>query len=237
MPVTLAELSGATTPPPPRFNKPQVNKSFSVIEDVFSVAPPSAYGVERIPTIGTNGYTSDDIVSGNGVPTRGDFKSRNKVPQDWVEFNSTTNFNPRLANQFKNEPMRSESEAQAERIMNQNYYPTAPQVMGPQVAGVTPGLKNAVGDATIPMGPMVPVPVPQVKSKEGFHSRRMDGGHTYGGPQGGQTCIETLNHIMNCPMCQKYFECDTKIYNVIIIMLILLFTTIIFFLYKEDKKR
>jgi hypothetical protein len=52
----------------------------------------------------------------------------------------------------------------------------------------------------------------------------------------GQGCIDTLNHVAHCPMCARYFQCDTKVYNVIIFMLIILFTTIIYFLYREEKK-
>jgi len=226
MPVTLAELSGATLPPPPRYNKPVQNRSFSVIDDVFSPLPNGT--IPTIPTIGPNGYNSDDIISGNGVPTRGDFKMRNKVPQDWVELNSTTNFNPRLANQFRTEPMRTVSEAEVVRQANQGMYPVAPVDMQ-MVAGMTPPVKQVMNNEITMGAPVKQAPFQPMKSVEKFSHRRMN--------DGGQTCIETLNHIMNCPMCQKYFECDTKIYNVIIIMLILLFTTIIFFLYKEEKKR
>jgi len=221
MPVTLAELSGATLPTPPKYNKPIQNRNFSVIDDVL--APVNG----QIPTIGTNGYTSDDVFAGNGVPTKGEFKMRNKVPQDWVDLNATTNFNPRLANQFRNEPMRSVSEADIVMQANQGLYASAPVDLN-LTAGMTAPLKSVENNeirmgAPIQQGPFYPQ---QKKSVEKFNHR-----------MGGQNCIETLNHIMNCPMCQKYFECDTKIYNVIIIMLILLFTTIIFFLYKEDKKR
>jgi hypothetical protein len=52
----------------------------------------------------------------------------------------------------------------------------------------------------------------------------------------GQSCVDTLNHVMNCPMCSKYFKCDNKVYNVLIIMLIILFCTVIFFVAKDNKK-
>ena len=56
------------------------------------------------------------------------------------------------------------------------------------------------------------------------------------GAAGGQTCIDTLNHIHNCPMCARYFQCDSKVYHVIIFMLIILFLTILYFVCKEDHK-
>lgn len=52
----------------------------------------------------------------------------------------------------------------------------------------------------------------------------------------GQSCVDTLNHVMNCPMCSKYFKCDNKVYNVLIIMLVILFCTVIFFVAKDNKK-
>ena len=52
----------------------------------------------------------------------------------------------------------------------------------------------------------------------------------------GQTCVDTLNHVMSCPMCSKYFKCDNKVYNVLIIMLVILFCTVIFFVCKDNKK-
>lgn len=77
--------------------------------------------------------------------------------------------------------------------------------------GVTPPMKNALRDD---------VSVEMYK-------------HT----DSGQSCIDTYNHVMNCPMCSRYFKCDTKIYNVIIIMLIILFATVMYCSYKEENKR
>jgi len=64
-----------------------------------------------------------------------------------------------------------------------------------------------------------------MRIREGFRSR-----------QQGQSCIDTLNHISSCPMCSRYFECDAKVYHVIIFMLIILFLTILYFVCKEEHK-
>jgi len=53
---------------------------------------------------------------------------------------------------------------------------------------------------------------------------------------GGQTCIDTLNHINSCPMCARYYQGDAKVYHVIIFMLIILFLTILYFVCKEEHK-
>jgi hypothetical protein len=66
---------------------------------------------------------------------------------------------------------------------------------------------------------------PSLKIREGFRSR-----------QQGQSCIDTLNHISSCPMCSRYFECDAKVYHVIIFMLIILFLTILYFVCKQEHK-
>jgi hypothetical protein len=77
-----------------------------------------------------------------------------------------------------------------------------------------------------PMNKFVSQPAMPMKIREGFRSRQ----------QGQQSCIDTLNHISNCPMCSRYFECDAKVYHVIIFMLIVLFLTILYFVCKEEHK-
>ena len=188
------------------------NRKFTVIDDVF--APP----ITTIGTAGTYGYNSDDIISGNGVPTRGEMKSRNKIPQEYVE-RIQSNFSPTLATHFRDEPQRQMSMDQAMIQKQQQYYPVQPTVMGSGIAGVPPNMN--VADGKMDRVSQMERPPKREPFRHISDSR--------------QTCIETLNHIMNCPMCQKYFECDTKIYNVVIIMLIILFTTIIYFLYREEK--
>jgi len=51
----------------------------------------------------------------------------------------------------------------------------------------------------------------------------------------GQSCIDTLNHVMSCPLCSRYFKCDNKVYHVVIIMMILLFAIIMFFCWKDER--
>ena len=48
-----------------------------------------------------------------------------------------------------------------------------------------------------------------------------------------QTCIDFLNHIKTCPLCQRYFQCDNKIYVLLILMLIVLFAVIIYFILRS----
>ena len=48
-----------------------------------------------------------------------------------------------------------------------------------------------------------------------------------------QTCIDFLNHVRNCPLCQRYFKCDNRIFYTIIIGLILIFAIIIYFITRD----
>ena len=93
--------------------------------------------------------------------------------------------------------------------------PSTGMLSAPVYAGTTPALQT-YASKTVPMN----------RIKEKFR----------GSPAGGQTCIDTLNHINNCPMCARYFQCDSKVYHVIIFMLIILFLTILYFVCKEDRK-
>ena len=92
--------------------------------------------------------------------------------------------------------------------------PSTGMLAAPVYAGTTPALQT-YASKTVPMN----------RIKEKFR-----------GSPGGQTCIDTLNHINNCPMCARYFQCDSKVYHVIIFMLIILFLTILYFVCKEDRK-
>ena len=78
---------------------------------------------------------------------------------------------------------------------------------------------------TFPLKPYASIATPMNRIREKFK-----------GAAGGQSCIDTLNHINNCPMCARYFQCDSKVYHVIIFMLIILFLTILYFVCKEDRK-
>ncbi len=52
-----------------------------------------------------------------------------------------------------------------------------------------------------------------------------------------QTCIDFLNHIKTCPLCQRYFQCDNKVYVLLILMLIILFAVIIYFILKTHSSK
>ena len=48
-----------------------------------------------------------------------------------------------------------------------------------------------------------------------------------------QTCIDFLNHVKHCPLCQRYFACDNRMYYVIILSLIVIFAIILYFVTRE----
>jgi hypothetical protein len=84
----------------------------------------------------------------------------------------------------------------------------------PVYAGTAPPLKQYGSQPAIPMN--------RIKEKFSLNSK--------------QNCIDTLNHIHSCPMCSRYFQCDAKVYHVIIFMLIILFVTILYFVCKEENR-
>lgn len=134
-------------------------------------------------------------------------KMGNYVPEDYLT-NIRSNYPPV-------NPQRTMSLAEADKLDRKMSPPLAGRMesMTP-FPGVTPPMQNALeNDKSINM-------------REYYHVNLS-----------GQSCVDTLNHVMNCPMCSRYFKCDTKVYNVVIIMLIILFATIMFFSYKEEVKR
>jgi len=141
------------------------------------------------------------------ITPRNKAKMGNYIPKDYLT-NIRSNYPPV-------NPQRSVSLADAERLDSSLNPPLVGRMesMTP-FPGVTPPMQNALKNDR------------SVNMKEYYHVNLT-----------GQSCVDTLNHVMNCPMCSRYFKCDTKVYNVIIIMLIILFATIMFFSYKEEVKR
>lgn len=170
-------------------------------------------------------YNSNDALT---IETNLYKRTKNKlaanIPDDYVKNNNLTNYSPTLRNQFSNETMRDMSFQTDVVNSSKDFFPVMTEQMGTMEAGGVPMMKSAGGANDLNMQ------MNGGKSKEGFNQlyrhRTM----------GGQSCIETLNHVMSCPMCARYFQCDNKVYNVIIIMLIVLFATIVYFLYREEKR-
>jgi hypothetical protein len=97
--------------------------------------------------------------------------------------------------------------------VNKNVYPST------NYAGSIPPMQDAVSND-------VPIEMMKINTKEYYRQ-----------PVVGQSCIDTLNHVMSCPLCSKYFQCDNKVYHVVIIMLILLFSIVMFFCWRDDKRK
>lgn len=126
--------------------------------------------------------------------------------------NNQTNFSPNLdVSMLRNEKRNISFESAIEKSFRE---PSINPLRAPVYAGTAPPLQSYSSKA---------VPMNRIKEK-------------FRGAPGGQTCIDTLNHINNCPMCARYFQCDSKVYHVIIFMLIILFVTILYFVCKEDHK-
>jgi hypothetical protein len=83
----------------------------------------------------------------------------------------------------------------------------------PPFAGAVPMLKNAVkNDKPVPM-------------KEGFQFMH--------GDYEDSDCIAVLRHVNNCPLCQRYFRCDNRMYVAMILMLVILFAIILILMMRK----
>ena len=126
--------------------------------------------------------------------------------------NNQSNFSPNLDVSMLRDERRNvsfqEDINRAPRQSSTNF------LAAPVYAGSAPPLKSYASSS---------VPMNRIREK-------------FRGSGGGQSCIDTLNHIHSCPMCARYFQCDTKVYHVIIFMLIILFLTILYFVCKEEHK-
>jgi hypothetical protein len=133
-------------------------------------------------------------------------------PPQSYQMNNQNNFSPNLNVRMLNDEMRNQSLEQSRDDFMNSRPSTSGILTQPLPAGSNPPMKMFSSQ-------------PSLKIREGFRSR-----------QQGQSCIDTLNHISSCPMCSRYFECDAKVYHVIIFMLIVLFLTILYFVCKEEHK-
>ncbi len=130
------------------------------------------------------------------------------------QMNNQNNFSPNLNIAMLNNERRNMSLSQAQDIYTNSLGPLTGELTQSTSAGTSPAMKMFSSQ-----------PATTMRIREGFRSR-----------QQGQSCIDTLNHISSCPMCSRYFECDAKVYHVIIFMLIVLFLTILYFVCKEEHK-
>jgi hypothetical protein len=132
-------------------------------------------------------------------------------PPQSYQMNNQNNFSPNLNIRNLENEMRPQSLNRAQNIFMNTSSPMTGLLEEPLPAASSRPIKQFVSQ-------------PSLKIREGFR------------PRGQQSCIDTLNHISSCPMCSKYFECDAKVYHVIIFMLIVLFLTILYFVCKEEHK-
>ncbi len=133
-------------------------------------------------------------------------------PPQSYQMNNQNNFSPNLNIRNLENEMRPQSLNRAQNIFMNTSSPMTGLLEEPLPAASSRPVKEFSLQ-------------PALKIREGFRSR-----------QQGQSCIDTLNHISSCPMCSRYFECDAKVYHVIIFMLIVLFLTILYFVCKEEHK-
>ncbi len=219
MPVLLSEIINSNKKHGSNIKASNPGRNnYTMIDDLGS-------GLEPTPLTQYN--STDALTIETNLYKRAKNKLASNIPDDYFKNNNLSNFSPTLRNQFSNEPMR-EMSFQTDVVNNsKDFFPIMTEQMGAMEAGGVPMMKSAGGANDLNMQ------MNGGKSKEGFNQTYRYREHTR---IGGQSCIDTLNHVMSCPMCARYFQCDNKVYNVIIIMLIVLFATIVYFLYREEKR-
>jgi hypothetical protein len=228
MPVRLSEAYGPMEPPPKPSHIRNKRKNYTMIED-FDFVDNNYNDIKNIgtttpsptvSTVGPNGYNSDDIVTSH----------KNKVysypPPNYMLNNSLSNFPPQYITNFKTDQMREKSfyETQAEVSKNMVFTNVEESGGSPYPPAKVPYLNDASGsgDRNAVMGQPI---------RERYNNQ------VYGYyPRQGMGCMDAANHVMNCPMCSRYFKCDTRIYNIIIFMMLVVFTIIIYFLYREERR-
>lgn len=164
---------------------------------------------EGIRTKYTSLMESNNIIEPQ-APTR-NIRTPINPPMSY-QMNNQNNFSPNLNIAMLNNERRNMSLEQAQNSYMDSAPPTSGVLTSSLPGGSNPPMKSFASQ-------------PSLKIREGFRSK-----------QQGQSCIDTLNHISSCPMCSRYFECDAKVYHVIIFMLIVLFLTILYFVCKEEHK-
>jgi hypothetical protein len=184
----------------------QIKEKYTMIEDVTMPFANPALKTNYTSLMGPNNIMEPQAPSKMRLPT--------SPPQSY-QMNNQNNFSPNLNVRSLTEEERIMSLNAAQNNFMNSASPMAGLLAAPQSAGISPPMKQFATQPSMPM-----------RVREGFRSRQ----------QGQQSCIDTLNHISSCPMCSRYFECDAKVYHVIIFMLIVLFLTILYFVCKEEHK-
>jgi hypothetical protein len=134
------------------------------------------------------------------------------IPNSYLRNNNQSNFSPNLDVSMLRNETRNRSFEQV--MLDQPHKPNvSPLMEAPVYAGTAPPLKSISSQPAIPMN----------RIREKFN--------------GTQSCMSTLNHIQNCPMCARYFQCDSRVYHVTIFMLIILFITILYFVCKDEHRK
>ena len=209
MPVPLNELSLPT---------PQA----SMIEDYTSIS--NAYNTQ--PKYNSN----DTAIAGFNTTPQEKYVYKNKItsyaspPKQYIRSLNKQQIEPinvYVPSESYNIPSPTPRSTPLSDVINEDRKMNPPQVgqvMYPSTnfPGSTPPMQDAlVNDIDVEMGQ---------PSKE-----------YYKPIVAGQSCIDTLNHVMSCPLCSRYFKCDNKVYHVVIIMMILLFAIIMFFCWKDER--
>jgi len=211
MPVSLSELSELST------------SQASMIEDYTSIS--NAYNTQ--PKYNSN----DTAIAGFNTTPQEQYVYKNKItsyaspPKQYIRSLNNSRkdgpinvYVPPESYDIKTPPSRSTPLNQVineDRVMNP---PQVGEVMYPSTnyPGSTPPMQDALtNDIDIEMG----------QSAKEYYKPMV----------AGQSCIDTLNHVMSCPLCSRYFKCDNKVYHVVIIMMILLFAIIMFFCWKDER--
>ena len=166
---------------------------------------------EAPPSIKTN-YTS--LENSNIIPelylrSKGQ-RTPTTPPLDY-QMNNQNNFSPNLNTAMLRNEHRNISLEEAQYM--QRIPDSTGLLLQPSSVASVPPMKSVPSQPSVAM-----------RIKERFNARQ------------GQSCIDTLNHISNCPMCSRYFQHDAKVYHVIIFMLIVLFVTILYFVCKDEHK-
>lgn len=186
----------------------------------------------------TNTIYEQQVNAYNSNSTTGVFadkvKRSNYIPKDYLE-NLKSNYppvNPPRKVSFEEEAMR---ERETVPVVGKVVYPPT------NYAGVSPPMQNTSSDSgkvQMVEGFSNDVYVPQQQTYQNYPPRQSQQPTQLNVDViGGQTCMDTLMHVQNCPLCSNYFKCDTKFYNVIILTLIIIFAIITFFMYREDERR
>ena len=184
----------------------QSKEKYTMIEDVNM-----PFENPALKTKYTSLMESNNIIEPQ-APTR-NIRTPINPPMSY-QMNNQNNFSPNLNIAMLNDERRTQSLNGAQNAYMNSRPPTSGILTQEISAGSNPPMKMFSSQPAVPM-----------RVREGFRSKVQ-----------GQTCIDTLNHISSCPMCSRYFECDAKVYHVIIFMLIVLFLTILYFVCKEEHK-